>query len=193
MDKKYDINPNTLESLERLYNKRWTPATERVNDWMMPLLHSLVPAGKDKKILEVGCGFGKTLSLLRAEIKAENRGCFKGVDISPTAVSKGNEYHSDITLECSNYEHSKDFSMWDMVICSQTLEHVDKPGLMIQKMSRALKQGGVLFITVPWPKGNLDNGVKSHYWRFYESDFHSLLPGCKIKRMATRMIIIWHK
>jgi SAM-dependent methyltransferase len=191
MDKKYDKNPNTVESLNWLYSKRWSPASERENDWMYPYIDKLLKENNFEKILEVGCGFGKTLSYIQKKI--QNKAILKGTDINKIAMEKGAEYYDGIIFEQANYETVKENEVWDFIICSQTLEHVDNPVLMINNMKSALKEKGTLLITVPWPKSNLDNGVKAHYWRFYDSDFKKLLPGCKVEKSTTRMVVIWTK
>jgi len=189
MDKKFKQNPNTPEKLEQLYSSRkLSPETERVNEWMMPYLLPLVPATGD--VLEVGCGLGKTLSIISESSSVR----LKGIDISPTAIEKAEKYYQAIYFECMNFENSIEKLKYDLVICSQTLEHVDNPELMINKLKESVKINGTLFITVPWPKSSLDNGVKNHYWRFYPEDFYELISNdCLIEKEGTRMVVIWVK
>lgn len=191
MDKKFDKNPNTLEKIEWLYSKHITPKTERVNEWMFPYLLSLIPTHPEDSILEVGCGFGKTLSIISKGTSAK----ILGTDISETAVTKGAQYYSHLGIDFiwGDFEKSFYVEQFNLVICSQTLEHVDNPIVMIKNLKKAVKKGGCLFITVPWPKSNLDNGVKNHYWRFYPEDFYGLLQNCTVLRDLTRMIVIWKK
>ncbi len=41
----------------------------------------------------------------------------------------------------------------DIILCTQTLEHVNEPVLLLKELSRALKPGGRLYLTAPqgWP------------------------------------------
>jgi hypothetical protein len=45
--------------MDEFYSK-FNPGKERFNDWMIPLLKNLIP--NFGSVLEVGCGFGKTLN-----------------------------------------------------------------------------------------------------------------------------------
>lgn len=195
MDKKFDKNPNTVEKTEWLYLRHITPETERLNDWMFPYLNPLIK--KDESdILEVGCGFGKTLAIINQKCNLKAK--LLGIDISETAVTKSKQYYNyikNMEVIWGNFEEYQSIynDRFDLVICSQTLEHVDNPIIMIKNLKKAVKKGGILFITVPWPKSNLDNGVKTHYWRFYPEDFYGLLKNCEIKRETTRMIVVWKK
>lgn len=194
MDKKYAENPNTPEMLEWLYTKRWKPETERINDWMFPKLFKILKRMPSYSfILEVGCGFGKTLDEIGKKFPTFD---LTGIDISKDAINGGKEFYDDnIKLECMNFENydTKFENKFDVIICSQTLEHVDYPFAIMDNMKRSLKKNGNLFITVPWPKSNLDNGVKSHFWRFYPDDFKNFYKDCKVLKEGTRLIAIWKK
>ena len=59
MKKRFEINPNTKERMDEFYNK-FNPEKERFNEWMMPYLDKVIP--ESGSVLEIGCGFGKTLN-----------------------------------------------------------------------------------------------------------------------------------
>jgi hypothetical protein len=61
------------------------------------------------------------------------------------------------------------------------------------KLIQTIKKNGVIFITVPYPNSNLDRGVKSHHWTFYEKDFKDIMgqhTEC-IKIDKNHLGIIW--
>lgn len=187
MIKKKEINPNTIERMNQHY-ERFNPKGERFNEWMMPSLKRILPASG--KILEVGCGFGKTLNEISSLTKAD----LFGIELSPIAVEKAVKYYPNIRFWVEDCERMNYPNMFDMVICSQTLEHVDNPTVCILKMKEAVKPGGWLYLTVPWPGSNLDRGVKLHYWTFYEKDFEDLLPNCSIEQPdKSHMVITYLK
>lgn len=198
MEKKFERNPNTPEFWERFYSKK-DPAKERKNEWMYPYLESLVTASNF--ILDVGCGFGNTCFKMREW----NRLAFiEGWDISETAILKARSRQREMkethwtTFYARNIDHDPNKSYpaeyFDLIICAQSLEHMDRPDIAIRNMKHYLQKSGHLFLTVPWPNSSLDNGVSKHYIRFYQKDFKEWLPGCKIERQGkNHMIVIWQK
>lgn len=192
MLKKFKDNPNTVERMEQHYSKIINREGqfkdgERFNDWMMPHLEPLIP--KEGHILEVGCGLGATIKHI---LSINPMLGVSGIDISPTAIDNCNE-----NIEGKFWTQKAEFDIagyYDLIICSQTLEHVDFPNDCILNMKKALSENGTLFLTVPYPKSNLDNGVKLHYWRFYPVDFEMILKGCKVIDDDKRhLIVIWKK
>lgn len=180
MRKKEGANPNTTKKMDAHYNKI---KEERFNDFFMQYLHPLIP--NKGKIMDVGCGMGRLLK----EIKIYTEARLFGLEMSIVAIRKAWKGAKYMCVDASEW---KEKNKYDLIICSQTLEHVDDPVKIISNMKDSLCVGGNLFITVPWPKSSLDRGVKLHYWTFYKSDFENLLPGCKvIKHGINHMIVIW--
>jgi len=179
-------NPNTIERMNQHYEK-FNPDSERFNDWMMPKLLEVVP--KKGKILEVGCGFGRTLH----ELKNHTGAILHGIELSPIAVEKAVNHYSGIIFEVADCEDMTYDREYDLVICSQTLEHVDNPKICIARMMKAVKKGGYIFITVPWPGSNLDRGVKLHHWTFYPEDYKEWLPGCQVIQETPRHMVVIYK
>jgi len=171
MKKRYTINPNTIEKMEEHYSKL-TPLKERFNEWMIPYLSTLLKK-KYKSILEIGCGMGKTLKWIREQSPQDVY--IEGHDLSPLAISEASKEYKDITFKVKDSIKWEPKAIWDLIICSQTLEHVDDPKILILNMKKALKIGGCLFITVPYPGSSLDRGVKLHHWTLYPQDFKTLL------------------
>ena len=65
---------------------------------------------------------------------------------------------------------------FDVVICCDTLEHIDYFWIALEEMKSIVRSGGYLLITVP------DFGVEVHrhpqdYWRFGEDSMHLLMSG----------------
>ena len=61
---------------------------------------------------------------------------------------------------------------FDLVFCTQVLEYIPEPRLVISEIHRVLKPGGVLLLSVPaaWPR-DADN----EYWRFLPAGLRVLL------------------
>jgi 2-polyprenyl-3-methyl-5-hydroxy-6-metoxy-1,4-benzoquinol methylase len=187
MKKRFKINPNTKERMDEFYNK-FNPEKERFNEWMMPYLDKVIP--ESGSVLEIGCGFGKTLNWV---YEKNNTLEIVGSDLSEIAIIKSQNFYPHIKFICEDAETTNHDEKFDLIINSQTLEHVDNPEIIIKNMMRWTKKNGVIFITVPYPNSNLDRGVKLHHWTFFDEDFKSIMGNhteC-IKIDKNHLGVIW--
>ena len=63
---------------------------------------------------------------------------------------------------------------FSLIICSAVLEHVDRPWLMAEQLSRLLKPGGSLFVAVPWVHAY--HPYPDDYYRFSWKGVMALFP-----------------
>ncbi len=180
-------NPNTKANWEKHYKDRLNKP-ERVNEWLVPYLSKYIPRGVFS-CLEIGCGRGQSL---REILGINPLAVTTGLDHSQTALDdaatriNGNWICQDI--------HQPIEGKYEFVLCSQTLEHVDDPRTAIGIMKGATEPGGLLMITVPYPKSNLDRGVFWHVNTLDEAYFKNVLPGCEtIKADKNHLIAVWRK
>lgn len=97
------------------------------------------------RVLEVGVGAGNIL----AQIPAGER---TGIDISPTLLVLAKKRLPDARLYEGNAERFPDElrqRRFDRVFCSEVLEHVQHPELVVREMAAVLMPGGVAVISVP--------------------------------------------
>tara|TARA_Y100000590_G_scaffold264800_3_gene297623 strand:- start:332 stop:1138 length:807 start_codon:yes stop_codon:yes gene_type:complete len=120
---------------------------------------------KNKKLLDVGAG--------HQPYKAYFKNCiYESCD--------NEEVISDIKYDIANAKHTfnadinknipREDEYYDLVLCSEVLEHVYNPLNVISEISRILKKDGILILTVPQSSGEhmlphnyfnyLKNGVK---------------------------------
>jgi len=170
MQKKHKDNPNTIQRMEDHYLKL-VNKEERFYEWILKYIN--IP--KKGKILDVGCGMGRLIHEIGKHTEAE----LFGIDVSTVAIEEAKNRYPDINFEVTPGEVFE--GQYDLIVCSQTLEHVDDPKIIIDNI---VARGKQILITVPWPKSNLDNGVGLHHWRFFKTDF----PGFAIKRLHNFMI-----
>ena len=114
-------------------------------------LSAKVPAGG--RILDVGCGAGSALALLRGNYIAE------GVEVSETSVVKCQEKQ----LKCEQYDGStlpfKDGEL-DAVGSYNVLEHTDDPTQFLNEKLRVLREGGIFVVACP----NFLSITNSYHW-----------------------------
>jgi len=102
---------------------------------------------KSIKILDIGVGLGRILQKIKntfPEKELELYGIDISIDYLSVAKTKG------IEVSCSNIEDLpyKD-NFFDIIICTDVLEHVIDLNLSIKEVKRVLKDGGYLFVRVP--------------------------------------------
>jgi 2-polyprenyl-3-methyl-5-hydroxy-6-metoxy-1,4-benzoquinol methylase len=120
-------------------------------------------AGKgDLNVLDVGCGRGDQLRHLRSWMGARIQSA-KGIDISPVAIKLAalrEPWAEFVTMDVIRPRLDWRF---DLVVCSQVLEHILDANRALESMIAMLKPGGVLVLTVP--DGAMDTyGGHHHFW-----------------------------
>lgn len=105
----------------------------------------------NSKILDVGCGNGN-ISIFLGQQGFQ----VLGIDISEKAISKAKSIN---TLENVDFKvlSAEDLcyanEKYDAIICSEVLEHLNRPDEILQYIHRLLKDDGVLIVTVPNGRG----------------------------------------
>jgi SAM-dependent methyltransferase len=67
---------------------------------------------------------------------------------------------------------------FDFVVCTEVLEHTLRPFDAVQEMRRVLKEGGLLFLSVPF--NFRIHGPLPDCWRFTEHGLRTILSGFEI-------------
>ena len=110
---------------------------------------------KVKKAIDIGCGNGRHLKSLGFRLKKAE---IFGVDQLEHEIHKlNNEFDTHVCKNGNSYSFSVqdiraisfEDNSFDMVICSEVLEHVPNFEKVIKECYRILKPGGVLLISVP--------------------------------------------
>ena len=102
--------------------------------------------GRRLNVLDVGCGNGSN-SLPLASLGHH----LLGIDISPESVKYADDRNPFSNARFMVYDLTKQLlsEKFDLVVCSEVLEHLTDPGPLVRAMAEALEPGGLLVITVP--------------------------------------------
>jgi len=145
MSTKMEIN-----HMNRLYRSR-NPLVRYIHTKRLEIVKALVTGNKGK-LLDCGCGEGHLLQ----EVGGEKY----GIDSSHFALTKARERNPDAEILKGDLTHLPfDDSSFDMVICSEVLEHIRDYRSAVSEIIRITKKAGRMVITVPnernWTFGRL--------------------------------------
>jgi 2-polyprenyl-3-methyl-5-hydroxy-6-metoxy-1,4-benzoquinol methylase len=105
----------------------------------------------DAAVLEVGCGFGGFLDLVRERRHAN----VKGIDLSRAAIDVARSQRRPVAVEDVIDLAAREPESYDVVCSFQVLEHVTNPRRFLEACVTLLKPGGRLCIGVPNNDGYL--------------------------------------
>ena len=100
--------------------------------------------GKNKKVLEVGCGAGRLTAVFR-----KNNNSVTIVDVDEASIHQARQYAdrffvADIESADINFEDG-----FDVIALIDVLEHLKNPLKVLLKLKRYLSKGGYFVISVP--------------------------------------------
>jgi 2-polyprenyl-3-methyl-5-hydroxy-6-metoxy-1,4-benzoquinol methylase len=102
-------------------------------------------------ILDVGCGNG-IISMKLGELGYQ----VQGIDISEKAISKAKQINllENVKFDVVSAEElTASGKTYDAIICSEVLEHLSEPAVLLKTLFNILKNNGKLIVTVPNGRG----------------------------------------
>lgn len=126
---------------------------------------------KPESVLDVGCGEGFTLE------KFKNKNIGKklvGIDFLDTAIKIGKKERPYLDLRIGNiYDIPFKDNSFDLVVCSEVLEHVDDPEKALSELERVTKK--YILLSVPnEPFFILANFVRGKNWSRFGNDIEHI-------------------
>ncbi len=144
---------------------------------MPAILKRFFNLNENHKVLDIGCG--QAYGIITMGIAKECKEAI-GIDIDEEWINKAKELsigqNNVKFMVVDAQEMPFDDEEFDIVCCTETIEHIASPKKMLSEIYRVLKKGGSVYLTTPnklWP-------IEAHY----ELPFLSYLP----KRMAEKYI-----
>jgi 2-polyprenyl-3-methyl-5-hydroxy-6-metoxy-1,4-benzoquinol methylase len=101
-------------------------------------------------LLDVGCGDGELLTLLRSQFPAGVS--FYGVDLSQATIERNRTRYPFATFDVLDVQRESLDRTFGAILCTEVIEHLDDPGRAIANLARMLSAGGQLIVTCPTGK-----------------------------------------
>ncbi len=99
---------------------------------------------KPISVLDVGCGEGFTLNKLQ---QAKIGKKLEGIEYIDDAITLGNKLHPTLVIKKGDiYKLPYKANSFDVVVCTEVLEHLDDPGKALMELKRVTKKYVVLSV-----------------------------------------------
>ncbi len=146
-----------MENLENLYNKFHLSSNiqkKTISDnnftyyTILKRIRNILETTHVSKILDYGCGAGTLAFYLASKGYQVN-----GVDISSRAINLAKESANRMRLKNIKFtvvkSIDKEKASYDLVICTEVIEHVKNDSILLRKLFEVLKKGGYLYLSTP--------------------------------------------
>lgn len=192
------------DEMSRLEESHWWHLARQqiIPDWLGRQLKKL-GFKRDSKILDLGCGTGKILNILK------QFGETTGLDSSAKAIAyaKSKGAGTIVLGDATKLPFKKE--SFDAVTAMELLEHIKDDSGALQEWRRVLRQNGVLFLTCPaymwmwgpadkfahherrYTRGQLVMLLKRNGFRIVRASYFNtmLFPGVALIRLARKPFV----
>jgi len=128
-------------------------------------------------ILEVGCGSGDLAERLSSKYD------YTGIDINEHNIESLKKSVPNGNFICINLFKFKSEKKFDLLICSEVIEHVKNDYAFIKRLSNYIKKGGFLLLSTPGRRNLVGKNdiLAGHYRRYEFEDLNKLATKSKLK------------
>lgn len=137
-------------------------------------------------VVDVGTGIGTNLATLTQRFEA------LGTDVAhhPLVQAAG---HGPVAVADGAFLPFRD-GAFGSAVCTEVLEHVDDPAVMLEEMARVLRPGGFAFVSTPnyanlagvhkWWADRRSGRHDWNPWGAHEGGFEAFMTGRRLRRAA---------
>lgn len=146
------LKPQRKISLARIRDKKYYRAAHQGSlDFTHPSMQRLlIEVSSASKIIDLGCGEGTRLALLKKHIKDPAEASFFGVDINEVAIRQAQMTYSDLNfIQADLTKLPFANNSFDLAYSAFVFEHLENPEKVIQEAVRVIKKDGKLLIVAP--------------------------------------------
>jgi len=140
------MNEYILMKDSKILHSEYYEVSERNIEGFKSQFFRFMPKNKDISILDIGCGAGQLLYVLRSEGYTNIFGIDTGKEQVELTKQKGIQSEQITDLEAWLSSHRDEF---DVITLAATIEHFPKDKIFdyLNAMKSALKKGGILIVT----------------------------------------------
>jgi len=104
------------------------------------IIDKLAADGEQVRVLEAGCGSS-------SKVKMPNNAWLVGIDISQPQLDRNTILSEKILGDIQTFELPE--SGFDLIVCWDVLEHLEKPEAAIENFAHAIAPGGIIILAMP--------------------------------------------
>ncbi len=136
------VKNKSSSDLESSYEIKTEHYFAGVRNDMLDLIHE-----KSLNILEIGCGRGATGKSAMERNIAKH---YIGIELMKDAAHEAKKWLSHVEVgDVEKMDLNRLDGPFDVIICSEVLEHLHDPWIMVEKLSQLLKKGGIIIASSP--------------------------------------------
>lgn len=113
----------------------------------LQIIEKTTPIVSGDKILEIGCGIGALISLLKERGVAD----ITAIELDSEAAEFVRQSEDISVLTCSIEEARMDSGRFTKIFALEVLEHIHNPVQDLKKIHSLLTEGGLFIATTPYP------------------------------------------
>ena len=173
------------------YNEIWTkdwqdmerlnPTARHLETMIVKIIKRLNPIDS---ILDIGCGIGVNIKRIQRDFPKIR---ILGTDLSGEILELARNYVGPNPLvEYAQLDLGKNKleAQFDLILCSQVLEHIDDDSSALENMSRMCRR--YLLLTVPGGKYNSTSRLVGHFRHYKKEELIKKVTACKFNIIYVR-------
>ena len=166
------------------------PLKKWLINYFYKVLFSLITDLKIKTVLDAGCGEGFSLNQLRKKFPTK---IYTGIDASAKAINLGRKMFPKIKLKTGNIYRLPDKNRaFDLVLCTEVLEHLTNPAMALKEIKRAAKKYCLFSVpNEPWFRITRLGNDPEHINHWTKNKFSAWLKQNQFKILQVRNPFPW--